>query len=176
MTANEQNQISDPLRIRTTSFDSYRVVMPSFSSHVIFKSSKQLLVFCARVRACSWSAPNSTHAWCVAIITTSGRSINTLVIHSIRNQHQQGRHFNFFLGPIFYIFQCHQTIEKMKKQHFICSNLTLFIVPFFLSLFFLFSLFSFFFLFFLLFPWERRLPSPLKWHLWASVTALASAV
>ena len=55
-----------------------------------------------------------------------------------------------------------------KKQHFICSNLTLFIVPFFLfSLFFFsflspFSFFSFFFSFFsfFLFPWGRRPLSP----------------
>ena len=72
----------------------------------------------------------------------------------------------FSWGPnFFYIFQCHRTIEKLKKQHFICSNLTLFIVPFFLSFFlfflfspFLFFLFSFFFSFFL-FPWGV-FPSP----------------
>ena len=43
-------------------------------------------------------------------------------------------------------------LKNWKKQHFICSNSTLFIVPFFLfslfSLFFLFSFSSFFFLFF----------------------------
>ena len=38
-----------------------------------------------------------------------------------------------------------------KKQHFICSNLTLFIVPFFLSFFFLFFLSFFIFSFFLSF-------------------------
>ena len=64
----------------------------------------------------------------------------------------QGCHFNFFLGG-------HRTIEKLEKQHFICCNLTLFIVPFFfLSFFFIFS---FFFLFFF-FLGGRRLPSPLK--------------
>ena len=36
-----------------------------------------------------------------------------------------------------FIFQSHQTIEK--KPHFICSDLTLFIVPFFLFFPFLFS-------------------------------------
>ena len=37
--------------------------------------------------------------------------------------------------------QHHRTIEKLEKQHFICSNLTLFIVPFFLFFsFFFFSL------------------------------------
>ena len=66
----------------------------------------------------------------------------------------QGRHFNFFLGAkIFLYFQCHRT--NWKKQHFICSNLTLFIVPFFFLSFFLFSFsfffFSFFFFFFFLF-------------------------
>ena len=83
----------------------------------------------------------------------------------------QGRHFNFFLGgaKLFFIFQCHRSIEKIgKKQYFICSNLTLFIVPFFLfSSFFSFFLFFLFFLsfFFFLFPWGgRRPPSPLKWR------------
>ena len=64
--------------------------------------------------------------------------------------------------------------EIGKKQHFICSNLTLFIVPFFLS-FFLSSSFFLFFLFFLsffffLFPWGgggRRPPDPLKWRPWS---------
>ena len=46
-----------------------------------------------------------------------------------------------------FLFQCHRIIEKMKK-HFICSNLTLFIAPFFISFFFS-SSFSLFFLFFL---------------------------
>ena len=82
----------------------------------------------------------------------------------------QGRHFNFLLEgePIFfYIFQCHRTIEKLeKKQHFICSNLTLFIVPFFLfSSFFLFFLFFFFFFLFFSFSLGgggggRRPPAP----------------
>ena len=46
-----------------------------------------------------------------------------------------------------------------KKQHFICSNLTLFIVPFFLafffSLFYLFFLFCLSFFLFFLFPWRQ---------------------
>ena len=71
-------------------------------------------------------------------------------------------------GKIFFIFQCHRSIEKLEKQHFVCSNLTLFIVPFFLSFFF--SLFSLFFLFFLsfflffFFLGGRRPPAPLKWR------------
>ena len=57
----------------------------------------------------------------------------------------------------FYIFQCHRTTEKFEKQHFIwCSNFTLFIVPFF------FSLFSF--LFFLGGGGDGP-PAPLKWRL-----------
>ena len=48
-----------------------------------------------------------------------------------------------------------------KKQHFICSNLTLFIVPFLLSFFSFFSLYSFFFLFFF-FLGRRRPSSPLQ--------------
>ena len=59
-----------------------------------------------------------------------------------------------------FIFQCHRTIEKLKKQHFICSNLILFIVPFFLSFFFFFSLFSLFFLFSFFPLGRRRRPHP----------------
>ena len=71
----------------------------------------------------------------------------------------QWRHFNFFLGgPNFFLFfDATRLLKNWKKQHFICSNLTLFIVPFFLSLFFssffsffsFFSSFSFFFSFFI---------------------------
>ena len=62
-----------------------------------------------------------------------------------------GASFQLFLGGpnFFFIFQCHRTIEKLEKQHFICSNLTLVIVPFFIfSLFFLFFLFFFLFILF----------------------------
>ena len=56
----------------------------------------------------------------------------------------QGRHFNFFLGPNFFLIP--PDYWKIgKKQHFICSNLT-FIVPFFLISLSLFLFFSFFFL------------------------------
>ena len=74
----------------------------------------------------------------------------------------QGRHFNFYLGgKNFFIFECHRTIEKLeKKQHFICSNLTLFIVPFFLFFSF-FSLFSFFLLFFFFLGGGATAPQPL---------------
>ena len=80
----------------------------------------------------------------------------------------QGRHFNFFLGgqKFFKFSNATGLLKKWKKHHFICSNLTLFIVLFFLfslfSLFFLFFLFFFlfFFFFFFLFPWGRRPPSP----------------
>ena len=62
---------------------------------------------------------------------------------------------------IFFIFQCHRTVEKLEKTAVYSSNLTLFIVPFFLSFFFFFYLFSFLFLFFL-FPGGggRRFPQP----------------
>ena len=45
-------------------------------------------------------------------------------------------------GKIFFIFggECHRTIEKLRKKHFICSNLTSFIVRPISSLF-SFSLF-----------------------------------
>ena len=82
--------------------------------------------------------------------------------------------FQLFLGggqKFFWFFNATGLSKNWKKQHFICSILTLFIVPFFLSFFFsfffsLFSFFSFFFLFFFfLFPWGgRRPPSPPKWR------------
>ena len=62
-----------------------------------------------------------------------------------------GASFQLFLGgPKFCLFSnTTGLLKNWEKQHFICSNSTLFIVPFFLfSHFFLFSLFShFFFLF-----------------------------
>ena len=76
---------------------------------------------------------------------------------------RQGRHFNFFLGGAKFFFQCHRT-KNWEKQHFICINLTLFIVHFLcLSFFFFFSLFAFllsFFLFFLV--GEATAPQPIK--------------
>ena len=65
----------------------------------------------------------------------------------------QGRYFNFFLGgKFFFKFSMPPDYWKIgKKQHFICSSLTLFIVPFFLSFFFLCFLSFFFFLSFFLF-------------------------
>ena len=76
--------------------------------------------------------------------------------HGFIYQQFQGRHFNFFLGgQNFFYFS--MPPDYWKKQHFICSNLTLFIVLFFLSFFpffsffpllFSFFFFSYFFLFF----------------------------
>ena len=60
--------------------------------------------------------------------------------------------FQLFLGGSKFFFQCHRSpglLKNWKKQHFICSNSTLFIVLFFLFFPF-FSLFFFFFLFFFL--------------------------
>ena len=85
--------------------------------------------------------------------------------------HLSGASFQLFLGgPKFLsFFNATWLLESWKKQHFICSNLTLFIVPFFhfflFFSFFAFFYFSFFFSFFI-FPWGRRPPSPLKWRLW----------
>ena len=43
--------------------------------------------------------------------------------HLTMKAHEQGRHFNFFLGgKFFFIFQCHRTIEKLEK------NSTLYVV------------------------------------------------
>ena len=77
-------------------------------------------------------------------------------------------------GQIFLLFfNATGQLKIWKKQHFICSNLTLFIVPFFLSFFFL-SFFFFFLFFFLFFFFSFSLgegggddppgPSPLKWR------------
>ena len=66
----------------------------------------------------------------------------------------------------FKFFNATGLLKNWKKQHFICSNLTLFIVPFFLfsSFFSFFSLFSFFFSFSCFhFPWGvDGPPAPLK--------------
>ena len=61
----------------------------------------------------------------------------------------QGRHFNFFLGGKFFLdSSMPPDYWKIgKNQNFICSNLTLFIVPIFLSFFLFFLIFSFFFSF-----------------------------
>ena len=59
---------------------------------------------------------------------------------------------NFLGGPKFFkFFNATGLLKNWKKQHFLCRNFTLFIVPFFLSIFTLFFLFSFFLSFFLLF-------------------------
>ena len=108
--------------------------------------------------------------------------IIVLLIRQYKAAAAQGHHFNIFLGgpTFFYIFQCHRTIEKLEKQHFICSNLTLFIVPFFLfflffSLFFLFFLFFFLFFFFL-FPWGATAPQPPIWRLCSSSSIINSII
>ena len=75
--------------------------------------------------------------------------------------------FSWGGGQIFLkFFNATRQLKIWKKQHFICSNLTLFVVPFFLfSLFFSFFLFFLFFLSFFLFFFflgggGRRPPSP----------------
>ena len=95
-------------------------------------------------------------------------AVQSEILQKCRETIPQGRHFNFFLGAkIFFIFlNATGLLKNWEKQHFICSNLTLFIVPsFFLS--FSSSFFSFFFLFrfflsFFLFSFSlgegRRLP------------------
>ena len=83
----------------------------------------------------------------------------------------RGASFQLFLGgQIFYfIFNATGLLKNWKKQLIICSNLTSFIVPFFLFLFFsLFPLFLSFFLSFFLFPWGSG-PQPPKWRLWMPV-------
>ena len=70
-----------------------------------------------------------------------------------------GASFQLVLGGAnyFLFFNATGLLKNWKKQHFICSNLTLFIVPFFLSFFFFIFFLSFFFFFFLR---GRRPPAP----------------
>ena len=120
---------------------------------------------------CSWpdSRLATTHESC-----SSDLSICSATNSSLRpsrtptevkgRQFDQGRHFNFFVGGqiLFLFFHATGLLKNWKKHHFICSNLTLFIVPFFLS-FFLF--FSFFFLFSFSLGGDGP-PAPLKWRPW----------
>ena len=84
---------------------------------------------------------------------------------------------NFFL-----FFNAPGLLKNWKKQHFICSNLTLFIVPFFLSFFFflLFFLFFLFFLSFFLFSFSlggaTAPPAPLKWRPWRLIDLIDKSV
>ena len=89
-------------------------------------------------------------------------------LHQFSNAKRQqyviwaGASFQIFLGgPNFFkFFNATGLLKNWKKQHFICSNLTSFIVPFFLFLFFsLFSSFFFFLFFFFLEGW-RGPPAP----------------
>ena len=52
-------------------------------------------------------------------------------MHLYKTQWVHGRHFNIFLGwAKFFLFSnATGLLKKWKKQHFICSNVTLFIVP-----------------------------------------------
>ena len=77
--------------------------------------------------------------------------VSRLIWAFITNQHKFGYQSRGVISTFFLFFNATVLLKNWKKQHFICSNLTLFIVPFFLvSLFFSFlSLFSVFFHFFL---------------------------
>ena len=79
--------------------------------------------------------------------------------------------FSWGGANFFFVFSAIELLKNWKKQHFISSILTLFIVPCFYSccLSFFFSFFSsfFFFSFFFLFPWGEGgdgPPAPLKWR------------
>ena len=77
---------------------------------------------------------------------------------------QAGASFQLFLGGgqiLFRFFNATGPLKNWKKQHFICSNLTSFIVPFFLFFsFFLFFLCFFLFFFFSFSLGGRRPPQP----------------
>ena len=86
-----------------------------------------------------------------------------------------GASFQLFLGgpKIILFFNATELLKNWKKQHFICSNLTLFIVPFFISFFFSsFFLFFLFFLSFFFFLGGDGPPAPLKWRPWWDVTVV----
>ena len=74
----------------------------------------------------------------------------------------QERHLNFFLGGqnFFKFFSVSPDYWKLEKQHFICSNLTIYTVPFFLSFFFSFFFLSFFLFFFSHLKWRPCRPDP----------------
>ena len=74
----------------------------------------------------------------------------------------QERHFNFFWEGQYFIlfFNATGLLKNWKKQHFQCSNLTLFIVPFFLSVFFSFFFFFLFFLSVFLFSFSLGATAP----------------
>ena len=79
----------------------------------------------------------------------------TVAEHSARLQPLiTGASFQLFLGgaKFFLFFNATGLLKNWKKQHFICSNLTLFIVPSFFLSFFLLFFFFFFLFFFFLFP------------------------
>ena len=95
-----------------------------------------------------------------------------LIVKTVSGWFVTGASFQLFLGggrKFFLFFNATGLLKNWKKQHFICSNLTLFIVPFFLfslflsflSLFsFFLSFFSFFSFFFILGGGGRRPPQP----------------
>ena len=92
--------------------------------------------------------------WAVAMHIELEPSTNRLysymfALHIAIFLSHSGASFQLYLGgPNFFLFfNATGLLKNWKKQHFICSNLTLFIVPvflFFLFFFFLFFLFFFF--------------------------------
>ena len=118
--------------------------------------------------------PDSTLHPYTTILHSAARLVKGLkprdhITPALRQLHwfPTGASFQLFLGGgakfLFLFFNATGLLKNWTKQHFVCSNLTLFVVPFFfLSFFFFFSLFSFFSFFFLsffflfsffLFPW-----------------------
>ena len=89
--------------------------------------------------------------------STNNIRVSTFVIHCFTSS---GASFQLFLGgQIFFKFlNATGLMKNWKKQHFICGNLTLFIVPSFLSFFFFFFFSFFLSFFFFLFPWGATAP------------------
>ena len=110
-----------------------------------------------------WDIASTARPWPSPICTICLQLKSIVSFLWIRIE-KPGASFQLFLGGqnFFLFFNVTGLLKNWKKQHFICSNLTLFIVPFFLfSLFFLFFVSFFFFSFFL----GATPPSPPKWRL-----------
>ena len=104
--------------------------------------------------------------------------VSRLIWAFITNQHKFGYQSRGVISTFFLFFNATVLLKNWKKQHFICSNLTLFIVPFFLvslfSLFFLFFLFFFHFFIFLGGDGSPAPPPPPEWRLCTGAARLCA--
>ena len=116
--------------------------------------------------SCSTLACSS---WKFSLISLLRLAISHAIVYVFYIYLYSGASFQLFLGGAnFFFFNATWLLKNWKKQHFICSNLTLFMVPFFLfPLFFsFFSSFFFFSFFFSFFSFSLGATALLKWRLW----------